>query len=211
MSKIKLFNADCMKVMKEYPNKYFDLAIVDPPYGDFGSIQRTGGTWSNKYDRDNKIKRWDYKPDQKYFNELIRVSKNQFIWGGNYFTENLKNNRHFVIWKKHIPENFTLGVCEYMWSSMDENPKIVEYPSNREGKRFHPTQKPVQLYKWLLKNYAKPEFKLFDSHGGSMSSVIAGYDFGINEMVCCEIDAEYFEAGKARFENHKNQLQINFK
>jgi site-specific DNA-methyltransferase (adenine-specific) len=204
---INFYNCDNMEFMKSKPDNYYSLAIVDPPYGDFGGIERTGGTWSKKYDRDNKIKRWDYKPDQKYFDELSRISKHQFIWGANYFAENLKNNRHFIIWKKHIPENFTLGMCEYMWSSMNENSKVFEWASNSQGKRVHPTQKPVALYKWLLSKYAKQGDNIFDSHGGSASIALACWDLGF-DLDLCELDEDYFNDSWKRFENHTSQQQL---
>jgi site-specific DNA-methyltransferase (adenine-specific) len=199
---VKLLNTDCMDFMSTVPDKYFQLAICDPPYGSEG-IERTGGTWANAIDGGKRIKEWDFKPNKKYFDELFRVSENQIIWGGNFF--GLPANRHYLIWKKHMPENFTVGMCEYAWSSLNANPKVFEFPSNNQPLRFHPSQKPVQLYKWLLKNYAKPEYKIIDTHLGSGSSAIAAYDFGIAEFVGCEIDTEYFEAALKRFEIHKMQ------
>lgn len=201
---VEILNVDCMEYMATLPDKAFDLAIVDPPYGSEG-IERTGGTWANQIDGGKRIKEWDYKPKASYFNELFRVSKNQIIWGGNYF--GLPANRHFIIWKKHIPENFTVGMCEYAWSSLNENPKVFEYPSNTEFMRFHPTQKPVQLYKWLLKNYAKPGDRILDTHLGSGSSAIAAFDGGF-DFVGCEIDVDYFTAAKKRFEYHRMQLKL---
>lgn len=195
---------DCMEYMKTVPDKFFSLAIVDPPYGSEG-IKRTGGTWANKIDGGNRIKEWDFKPQKTYFDELFRISKNQIIWGGNYF--GLPPNRHYLIWKKHMPENFTVGMCEYAWSSLNENPKVFEFPSNGQFMRFHPSQKPVQLYKWLLKNYAKEGDTIFDSHMGSGSSRIACYEGGF-DFTGTEIDIDYYNAGNKRFENYKLQLKL---
>ena len=195
---------DCLEGMAQFPDKYFDLAIVDPPYGS-DDITRTGGTWANKIDGGYKIKEWDFKPKQEYFTELFRISKHQIIWGGNYF--GLPPNRHFIIWKKHVPEKFTVGMCEYAWSSLNENPKVFEYPSNNQFMRFHPTQKPVQLYKWILHNYAKPDFKIIDTHAGSCSSVIAFLDYGC-DWIAFEIDKDYYEAASKRIEIHKAQLKL---
>jgi site-specific DNA-methyltransferase (adenine-specific) len=196
---------DCMDFMAKFPDKYFELAIVDPPYGAAGGIERTGGSWSAKYDSDKKIKKWDISPSGDYFEELFRVSKNQIIWGGNYFP--LPPNRCFVIWKKHIPEKFSLSMCEYAWCSFNANAKWVEYPSNTEKERFHPTQKPVALYVWLLENYAKPGDKILDTHLGSQSSRIAAYQMGF-DFWGCEIDPEYFADGCKRFEKETEQLAL---
>jgi site-specific DNA-methyltransferase (adenine-specific) len=198
--------------MRTFKDKEFDLAIVDPPYGS-DNIERTGGTWSKKYDRDSKIKKWDYKPNQQYFDELLRISKNQIIWGGNYFTENLKNNRCFLIWKKHIPENFTLSMCEYAWTSFDKNAKLFEFASNREGNRIHPTQKPYQLYDWLLKNYANENNKILDTHLGSGSIAIAidkanTLDKKNLTFVGIELDTDYFNAATERFKVYKMQQSL---
>jgi site-specific DNA-methyltransferase (adenine-specific) len=201
-----VFQTDCNLYMKTIPDKFFELAIVDPPYGS-EDITRTGGTWANKIDGRARIKEWDYKPKKEYFDELFRISQNQIIWGGNYF--GLPANRHYLIWKKHMPENFTVGMCEYAWSSFNANPKIFEFPSNNQFMRFHPTQKPIQLYKWLLKNYAKPGDKIFDSHMGSQSSRIAAYEGGF-DYYGCELDKDYFEAGCKRFDIYKSQLKIAF-
>ena len=125
--------------------------------------------------------------------------------GGNYFQ--LPPTKHFIFWDKMNAEGMSFSDGEMAWTSFNKAIRKFTFRNIFDGK-IHPTQKPVQLYKWLLKNYAKPEFKLLDTHGGSMSSVIAAYDFGISEMVCCEIDKEYFEAGKKRFEIHKMQQKL---
>ena len=199
---IHLYQMDCMDAMAQMTGKSFSLCITDPPYGSDG-IERTGGTWANKTDGGKRIKEWDYKPTEQYFKELFRISENQIIWGGNYF--GLPPNRHYLIWKKHIPENFTAGMCEYAWSSFNLNPKIFEHPSNTEFRRFHPTQKPVKLYEWLLTNYAKPGDTIFDSHGGSFSSAIAAYRLGF-DFTGIELDADYFNAAVKRFKEQTAQL-----
>ena len=200
---IKLINADCLPAMKEMPDKEFELAIVDPPYGSaMQNMSRTGGTWAVKY---RKIKEWDYAPDQKYFTELFRVSQNIIIWGGNYF--NLPPSRNFIVWKKlTISESFTMGMAELAWTNILGNSKIFEYQP-QDKNRFHPTQKPVALYQWLLKNYAKPGDKILDTHGGSMSIAIACHDLGF-DLTLYEIDKDYFKAGKERLERHMAQSNL---
>jgi len=204
--KIQITNEDNMELMKRTPDNYFDLAIVDPPYGDFnGTIERTGGTWSKKYQRDNSIKNWDFAPNKEYFGELFRVSKNQIIWGGNYF--DLPPSKHFLIWEKlSISENFSMAMVEYAWSSLNDNAKLFKHRPQREN-GIHPTQKPVALYKWLLDKYAKPNDKILDTHLGSMSIAIACADYGF-ELVGCELDKEYYEAGIKRVQNHIAQQKL---
>jgi DNA modification methylase len=211
---IELLNKDCMEVMSQYPDKYFDLAIVDPPYGiGFGDYERgsSGIKVKERYTKNEK-KKWDCNiPSDEYFNELFRVSKNQVICGGNYF--NLPPTQGFVFWYKKNPvPNFADG--EYIWTSFQTPARCFEYMYygniNTEKNRTHPTQKPIQLYKWLLKNYAKPTDKIIDTHLGSGSSAIAAYDFGCAEFVGTEIDKEYFDAAVKRFEIHKLQQTIIF-
>ena len=199
----KIYNMDCMEGMKEIPDKYFELAIVDPPYGQFNDDKRghQGGGHAKKYG----YGKWDIAPTNNYFDELFRISKNQIIWGGNYF--NLPPTRCFLIWRKlTISENFTMAMCEYAWSSFLGNAKWIEIaPQDRS--RFHPTQKPVALYKWLLTNYAKPGDKILDTHVGSASSFIACYDLGF-DILGYEIDKDYWELATQRVEQHKRQLRI---
>lgn len=215
------YNMDCMEGMKQFPDKFFDLAIVDPPYGSgngefasgtrFGerfdrykTVDRTGRTWAKKFK--NKIISWDIAPDEDYFNELFRVSKQQIIWGGNYFA--LPPNRCFIVWKKtNIQENFSMAMAEYAWCSMNENAKVIELSSAGIADRFHPTQKPVALYEWILNRYAKPGYKILDTHVGSASSLIACHTLGF-EYVGFELDPEYFKAATERLETTKAQLSI---
>ena len=202
----KFINDDCMNVMKEYPDKFFDLAIVDPPYG--GGRHKTNNTgkrngkWFSNYDE--KIDLWDKVPSQEYFNELFRVSKNQIIWGGNYFV--LPPSRGFIIWKKKsISENFSMAMCEYAWMSFDKSAKCFEYKpqGDKNDPRFHPTQKPIALYEWILKMYAKEGDLILDTHVGSASSLIACENMGFN-YVGCEIDKDYYDKACERILKFRN-------
>lgn len=155
-----------------------------------------------------KIVAWDIAPDQKYFEELFRVSRNQIIWGGNYFQ--LPPTRCFVVWRKlSISEEFSMAMAEYAWTSFTSNAKVFEYaPQGKQyDKRFHPTQKPVALYKWLLNNYAKQGDKILDTHLGSGSSRIAAYDLGF-DFVGYEIDPVYFEQQEERFRKYTAQQNM---
>ena len=204
--KITITNEDNMLLMSRYPDNYFDLAIVDPPYGNFnGTIERTGGSWNKKYQRDNSIKDWDFAPKKEYFNELFRVSKNQIIWGGNYF--DLPPSKHFLIWEKlSISENFTMAMVEYAWSSLNDNAKLFKHRPQREN-GIHPTQKPVALYKWILDKYAKEGDKILDTHLGSGSIAIAAHDYKY-ELTACELDKEYYDKAIQRIVNHTNQQKL---
>ena len=150
------------------------------------------------------IRHWDVAPPQKYFDELARVSKNQIIWGGNYF--DLPPTRCFLVWRKlSISENFTMAMAEYAWTSFNDNAKVFEAaPQGNTEKRIHPTQKPVALYAWIFSRYAKPGDKILDTHLGSGSSRIAAWDAGL-DFVGCEIDKVYFDLAEARFQRHAAQ------
>jgi site-specific DNA-methyltransferase (adenine-specific) len=193
-----------MKVMAEYPDGYFNLAIVDPPYGMIKHSTRNKQINGKKaFSYDNKIKTWDNAPDKGYFAELFRVSKKHIICGGNYF--NLPPSNNFIIYRKtNIPETFNMAMCEYLWTNIKGNPKVFDYFALPDAGRFHPCQKPVALYKWLLKNYAEPGWKVFDTHMGSGSTAIACMDMGY-ELTACEIDAEYFEAAVKRIKEYAAQ------
>jgi site-specific DNA-methyltransferase (adenine-specific) len=197
--KIELKCCDCMDELIKMPDKAYDLAIVDPPYGTGDKIT-AGGTWSSKYNKSDS--QWNKAPDQEYFNELFRVSKNQIIWGGNYFS--LPPNRGFVIWEKlTISESFSMSMAEYAWMSFDLNSKIFKFrPQNKN--RFHPTQKPVELYKWLLSKYAKSGNKILDTHLGSGSIAIACWDLGF-DLTGFEKSEKYFSAAAERLKNHQRQ------
>lgn len=196
-------NRDCMEAMKQFPDKFFDLAIVDPPYGldVFKSKSRI-----RKYGQTETTS--TYAPDAEYFRELFRVSKNQIIWGGNYFE--LPPTRGFIFWHKHQPlTDYAAG--EYAWTSFDRNAKCFDHPFygniNAEKGRMHPHQKPVKLYKWILKNYGNGGGKILDTHLGSGSSRIAAYDMGF-DFWGYEIDKDYFEAQEKRFKQHTSQLTL---
>lgn len=227
-------NIDCLEYMRTLPDKAFDLAIVDPPYGGghspagaspavgsvgastaIGKITRTGGTWAAKYQSQGgvfsrDISYWDIAPDKSYFDELFRVSKEQIIWGGNYF--GLPPARCFIVWRKlQIPlEGFSMSPVEYAWTSFAANASMFEAYSNggsgREA-RFHPTQKPVELYEWLLRKYAKGGWRILDTHLGSGSSRIAAYNLNF-DFVGCEIDKVYFDKQEERFARHTAQLSL---
>jgi site-specific DNA-methyltransferase (adenine-specific) len=198
----RLYNMDCMEGMKDIPDKYFELAIVDPPYGIGDKKLTQGGTWASKYKIGDA--KWDITPTEEYFNELFRVSQNQIIWGGNYF--NLPPTRCFIIWDKiaHMP---TMADCEYAWTSFDKNAKIYKHIRNTEEKRIHICQKPIKLYKGILANYAKTGDKILDTHVGSGSSLIACYDMKFDYMGF-EIDEEYYTAAQQRIESAMAQLRF---
>ena len=218
------FNVDCLAYMKTLPDNAFDLAVVDPPYGDAGagfattngtrfgerfnkykSVERRGGQWAAKYS--DKIVSWDVAPGAEYFAELFRVAKNQIIWGGNYFP--LPPTRCFLVWRKtNIPlEGFSMAPAEYAWTSFPGNAKVFEFGSNVQAGRFHPTQKPPELYRWIYANFAKQGDRILDTHLGSGSSRIAAYDAGL-DFVGCEIDKSYFEAQEQRFAEHTAQINL---
>lgn len=194
---------DCMEYMRTLPDKAFDLAIVDPPYGiRINSSGRLGHYGGNG-------KKWDNKtPDATYFSDLVRISNHQIIWGGNYF--NLPPARCFLIWDKQQPESVSFASCEFAWTSFDSSAKTYyQRPQNADVSRIHPTQKPIKLYEWLLTNYAKPDQRILDTHLGSMSSVIACLNMGY-EIVGCELDEDYFKAGVKRVQDSQKQQRMNF-
>jgi len=200
--KLEITNEDCMELMKRYPDKYFQLAIVDPPYGIGDSTLTSGGTWANKYKKGDAS--WDVAPTQEYFIELMRVSVNQIIWGGNYFS--LPASRCFLIWDK-VAHMDTLSDCEYAWTSFDKNAKIFKHIRNTSEKRIHITQKPIKLYEWLLKNYAKEGDKILDTHLGSGSSAIACYYAG-HDLTACELDKEYYDMAMERIKTQTLQIKL---
>jgi len=213
-----IYNQDCMEAMKEMSDNQFDLAIVDPPYGiGFGEFNRTNkDSFGNRF-KANKYKQgdWDNEiPRDEFFYEVIRVSKNQIIWGGNYFPCLWKKGcRGFIFWYKGNPvPNFSDG--ELAWTSFNKVAKQFDYRyyGGLEGKtsaskKIHPTQKPVALYEWLLMNYAKEGDTILDTHLGSGSIAIACHNLGF-ELTGYEIDKEYFEAAKKRIEQHKQQARL---
>lgn len=198
--KIQITNEDNMLLMARYPDNYFDLAIVDPEYGI--------GISNNPIRQKHKKKSWDNTiPKEEYFKELFRVSKNQIIWGGNYFIDYLNNTQCFIIWDKKQPENFSLAMCEFAWCSIQSPAKIFRYSVLNEKNKIHPTQKPVALYKWLLNKYAKQGDKILDTHLGSGSIAIACHDYGF-ELTACELDKEYYDKAVKRIKNHISQQKL---
>ena len=153
-----------------------------------------------------KIIEWDTAPEQEYFDELFRVSRNQIIWGGNYFE--LPPTRCFLIWRKtNVPEGFSMAMAEYAWASFNDNAKVFDFSAVGQPGRFHPTQKPVELYKWIISNYAKQGDLILDTHVGSASSLIACEDMGF-DYVGFEIDETYYKLATERLENFRAQLRF---
>ena len=229
-AKIRMYRADCMELMKS--GKTWDLAIIDPPYGIGAENGISAGSIGIKVDtrngyKTNPIKRteykskdWDEKPDKLYFNKLFNASKNQIIWGMNHFI--LPETTCVIVWDKANVGTYQSD-CELAWASFDTTIRKVTFmwsggwqgKSIKEGhimqgdkskneKRIHPTQKPVQLYKWLLTNYAKEGDTILDTHGGSLSIAIACWDLGF-DLDICELDKDYFDAAVKRFEGHISQ------
>jgi site-specific DNA-methyltransferase (adenine-specific) len=190
-----------MELMARYEDNHFDLAIVDPPYGI--DINSSGTHFKEKYD----VKEWDKNtPNDKYFYELKRVSKNQIVWGGNYFLDRLGNCKCFIIWDKKIAEDMSFAMCEMAWSSFKNGAKIYKTTAMQKD-RIHPTQKPVELYEWLLMRYAKEGDKILDTHLGSGSIALACHNLKF-DLTACELDKEYFEASLKRLKEHQQQLTM---
>jgi len=214
---ILLINADCMDVMKLIDDKEFCLACVDPPYGvNVAKTGKVGGNNAGKA-KDYGAKEWDKQPpNEEYFDELQRISKNQIVWGANHFISKMPfDSSCWVVWDKENGES-NFADCELAWSSFNSAVRkfkfrwagmLQENMKNKEV-RIHPTQKPVALYEWLLTNYAKKGQRVFDSHLGSGSSAIAAHYFGV-DFVGCELDKDYFEAAKARFDMATKQLAMS--
>ena len=214
LDNFEFHNADNMEIMKQYPDKYFDLAIVDPPYG-LGKKLAHAGNGKNaqsKFTNDFKAKNWDNEiPSNEYFEELKRISKNQIIWGGNYFQ--LPPTRCFICWDKmvYIP---SMSRIEQAWTSYDKLPQLVQY-NNNDSNRIHLTQKPVKLYEWILKNFANENDKILDTHLGSGSIALAidkanKLDNMNLSFVGIELDTEYFEAAVKRFKLAQKQQTLEF-
>jgi len=223
---LTIYNADCMEIMSRYEDNYFDLAVVDPPYG-IGAdkaqnkagesrekakgLSKSGRGWV-KY----KETSWDdYVPDENYFIELFRVSKTQIIWGGNYFENLWSKSNSFIVWDKKQRE-FSLADGELAWYSksykamrtFDLSRAEALHNNNETGGRFHPTQKPVKLYNWIYKNYAKEGQKILDTHLGSGSNAISAHYAKMGEFVGCELDKDYYEASIKRIYNETRQLEL---
>jgi site-specific DNA-methyltransferase (adenine-specific) len=194
-----------MQLMARYEDNHFDLAIVDPPYGI--DITNSGWVKSNKNIKTNN--NWDNEtPNKKYFEELKRVSKNQIIWGGNYFLDNLNSTRCFLIWDKQIGECTSFASSELAWTSFDKSTKtFYEHPAKYGKDKIHPTQKPIKLYEWTLINYAEEGNKILDTHLGSGSIAIACHNLKF-DLTACELDKDYYEAALKRLKIHQQQLTM---
>lgn len=224
---IQITNEDNMALMARYPDKFFDLAIVDPPYGigfdkqnlsaSLGlrkdGTRRKDKSWAGRDFAQEKYKRgnWDSStPSEEYFNQLFRVSKNQIIWGGNYF--NLPLTGGWIVWDKKKPNDVSFSEGELAWYSMGQSVRFFRwlwagYAMEQPEERQHPTQKPVALYKWLLTKYAKPGQTILDTHLGSGSIAIACHDLGF-DLTACELDKDYFDAAMARLKQHQAQATL---
>ena len=211
-------NENCMDVMKRYPDQYFDLAVVDPPYGDIpkgGYMTGAGGGLVKQIAYHDAI--WNQsKPDKAYFEELFRVSKNQIIWGANYFLPEIdKSSPCWIVWDKLRPDGVNFADCELAWTSFNQAARVFRYRwngfiqqnmKNRE-QRIHPTQKPTDLYRWIFNHFTKTGFKILDTHLGSGTSRRAALEFGL-DFVGCEIDKIYFDKQEQAWEEHCLQARI---
>lgn len=209
IDKATLHNCDCMELLKATPDKFYKLAIVDPPYNIVSQQLRGIGS---RIDASGKMNDWNNKkPPQEYYDELFRVSEKQIIWGANNFI--LPESEYFIVWdKQQSVANF--ASAEYAWTNVKMPAKVFRYSIHQvmsdrkeDGGKIHPTQKPVKLYEWLLTNYAKTGDKILDTHLGSMSSVIACLNLGF-EITGCELDKDYFEAGIKRVEQSQKQQRM---
>ncbi len=199
--KITITNEDNMALISRYEDNHFDLAIVDPPYGI--NINSSGTHFKEKYD----VKDWDKNtPDDEYFKELMRVSKNQIIWGGNYLLDRLGNCKCFIIWDKKIAEDMSFAMCEMAWTSFKNGAKIYKTTAMQQN-RIHPTQKPTKLYEWTLQRYAKEGDKILDTHLGSGSIALACHNLGF-DLTACELDKEYYNASIKRIKDHISQQRL---
>jgi site-specific DNA-methyltransferase (adenine-specific) len=193
--------------MATLPDKAFDLAIVDPPYGggDVAAFTpRAKGTTKNKIHAEMK---WNIAPDKIYFNELFRISKNQIVWGADHYAEHLPPSRGWVFWDKLYENTFNFSAGELAWTSFDCILRMIRMSQRwipGTENNIHPTQKPVALYKWLLTKYAKPGQTILDTHGGSGSIAIACHDLGF-DLTWMELDADYYEAAVKRYQEHARQ------
>jgi len=211
--KITITNEDNMLLMSRYPDNYFDLAIVDPPYGIGADKAQNNGGEQFGYKK-YKDSDWDSCiPNAEYFKELKRVSKNQIIWGGNYMTEHLQPSMGWIIWDKG-QRDFSLADGEMAWTSFNKAMRIFEFSrasciksNNTAIEKFHPTAKPFELYKWILDKYAKENDKILDTHLGSGGIAIACHDYGF-ELTACELDKEYYDKAIQRIVNHTNQTKL---
>jgi len=203
---IQITNEDNMALIKRYPDNYFDLAIVDPPYGKKPTRDNKGtGGFNNSKNYENKANIWDVRPDKKYFKELFRVSKNQIVWGANYLVEDLHSSNGWICWDKKNGDSI-FADFELAFTSFNSRARIFRLHTDKLN-RIHPTQKPVKLYEWLLMNYAKEGDKILDTHLGSGSIAIACHNLGF-DLTACELDTEYYNNALKRLQQHQAQLQM---
>jgi site-specific DNA-methyltransferase (adenine-specific) len=205
---LKITNEDNMELMARYPDNHFELAIVDPPYG-INVNNNMGRRKGDKHSGHKKVK-WDNEiPNQEYFNELFRVSKNQIIWGGNYFPLPLTGS--WLFWDKLMPEEMSFSMGELAWMTFGNTLRKITLKHhgfiNSDNIKIHPTQKPTALYKWILDKYAKQGDKILDTHLGSGSIAIACHDYGF-DLTACELDKEYFDKAMQRINNHTAQQKL---
>jgi site-specific DNA-methyltransferase (adenine-specific) len=207
---INIYHGDCMEFMKNKPAKSYDLAICDPPYGINNDGQKLSINKNPKHNRkEHTQKNWDLSiPNETYFNYIYSISDNQILWGANYYPQYLNSSKAWIVWYKG-QNNLTMSDVELAYSSFD---KVTRQITINRGvlncqNTFHPTEKPYKLYKWLLTNYAKPNDKILDTHGGSMSIAIACWDLGF-DLDIIELDKDYYDKAVQRFERHINQKQI---
>jgi len=200
-------NEDNMELMARYEDNYFDLAIVDPPYGIERFKASDGGNTKKIKSFGDKNKNWNnIKPNKEFFNELFRVSKYQIIWGSNNF--DLPTSEYFIIWQKSNALDFSFAMVEQAWTNVKKPAKLYKHLHvHNKDKRIHPTQKPVKLYEWLLMNYAKQGDKILDTHLGSGSIALACHNLGY-DLTACELDKEYYDAAIKRIEQHKAQIRM---
>lgn len=199
----QIINADCMDILKQLPDKCIDLVLTDPPYGIGNKFK--GGT-NSKLNKFNNIvnKGWDNAPSEEYFNEILRVSKNQIIWGGNYF--NLAPTRCFLIWDKMISFDFSLAMAEYAWTSFDKLAKIYKMPSEKQF-REHPTQKPLKLFEMILRDYSNENDLILDCFSGSGTTAVACHNLK-RRFICIEKDKDYYDASVERLKNAQAQMKL---
>lgn len=219
------YNMDCLEAMRKMKDNEFDLAVVDPIYGEVTGGGYTTSKWDGKEHHIGKCAAneiayhraiWDMpKTPPEYFAELFRVSKNQIIWGANFFVESLPSSQGWIVWDKQRPAGVTFSDCELAFTSFNVGLRIFRYMWNgmlqqnmkQKEQKIHPTQKPVALYTWIYQNYAKPGYKILDTHLGSGSSRIAAYDAGL-DFVGYEIDKEYFDKQEERFAAYTAQTRL---
>ena len=213
-----IHNADCMEIMAGYEDNYFDLAVVDPPYGigwdgENSMAENNTKKWTAAKKKGYEKKDWDSeRPSREYFIELNRVSKNQIIWGGNYFADLLEPTGGWIVWEKGVPDNMTLSQAELAYNSCLNSVRIIKllwagFRKCEESKRIHPTQKPVKLYNWIYANYAEEGQKILDTHLGSGSNAIAAH-YAKMHFVGCELDEDYYKASIERIRKETRQLEL---